>query len=248
MQKNYKITLGYDGSRYSGWEHKSGRDTVQGKLMQVFSRLTGDEVNVIGAGRTDAGVHAKRMVASVMLDTDLSEKEIRDYANHYLPDDIAVYEVEEVSDRFHARYNAVGKTYRYTIYDGEIKPLFDRKYVWVLESRTDVERMQKAAEFLVGTHDFAAFCKNPQKKKSTVRTLDSIAIERDGDYVMMTFHGNGFLHHMVRILVGTLVGIGLVRMEPEQIALALESKDRGCAGVTAPAQGLTLMEIDYPAR
>ena len=248
MQRDYKVVLAYDGTRYSGWEHKEGRDTIQGKLMQVLGHLAGDPVQVIGAGRTDAGVHARAMVASVKLDTSLSAEEIKDYVNQYLPDDISVTEVAEVSDRFHARYNATGKTYEYVIYDGKEKPVFDRKYVWNVKGRTDIEKMKKAALLLQGTHDYAAFCKNPQKKKSTVRTVDRIEIQRDGDYVRFLFHGNGFLHHMVRILTGTLVTIGQLRMEPHQAEQALQTGDRLLAGVTAPAQGLTLIEIDYPAK
>ncbi len=247
-KKNFKLTIGYDGSRYFGWEHKEGRDTVQGRLMQVLGHLSGESVHVIGGGRTDAGVHARGMVANVFLVTDRMAEEVRDYANHYLPDDIVVYEAEEVSERFHARYNATGKTYCYTLYDGAFKPLFDRKYVWTVEKRLDLDRMRGAAEILTGTHDFAGFCKNPHKKKSTVRTVDRIAIERDEDYVTMTFHGDGFLHHMVRIMTGTLVAVGLSQMEPEQVAKALEEKNRELAGVTAPAQGLCLMQMDYPAR
>ncbi|MBE5882169.1 MAG: tRNA pseudouridine(38-40) synthase TruA [Lachnospiraceae bacterium] len=248
MQKNYKMILGYDGSRYSGWEHKTGRDTIQGKLVQVLGHLTDEPVHIIGAGRTDAGVHAKGMVANVVLDTELSDMELKDYVNHYLPEDIVVYEMTEVPERFHARYNAIGKTYQYRIYDGRQKPLFDRKYVWTTEKKTDVERMREGATYLQGTHDFAAFCKNPQKKKSTVRTVDRIEIERDNDYVTLTFHGDGFLYHMVRIMTGTLVQVGLGRMEPSQIAKALATGERTLAGVTAPSQGLTLVQIDYPAR
>lgn len=248
MQKNYRMTIGYDGSRYSGWEEKKGRDTIQGKLVHVLGHLTQEPVHIVGAGRTDAGVHAKGMVANVLLDLEVSEQELLDYVNHYLPEDIVVYEMIEVPERFHARYNATGKTYQYRIYDGRQKPVFDRKFVWKIEKKTDIIRMKEGAAYLQGTHDFAAFCKNPQKKKSTVRTVDRIEIDRDGDYVTLTVHGDGFLHHMVRIMTGTLVEIGLGRMEPEQVVRALGTGDRTLAGVTAPAQGLTLLEIDYPAR
>ena len=248
MQRNFRMTVGYDGTRYSGWEHKAGRDTIQGKLAQVLERMTGQTVHIIGAGRTDAGVHARGMVANVLLDTEMGDTDIINYVNQYLPEDIVVYEMTEVPERFHARYNATGKTYQYRIYDGRQKPVFDRKYVWKVDGRADILRMKAGADYLQGTHDFAAFCKNPQKKKSTVRTVDRIEISRDGDYVTLTFHGNGFLYHMVRIMTGTLVEIGLGRMEPEQIADALATGDRTLAGVTAPAQGLTLLGIDYPAR
>ncbi len=247
-KKNFKLTLGYDGSRYSGWEHKEGRDTVQGRLFQVLGHLSEEPVHVIGGGRTDAGVHARGMVANVFLQTDMTATELRNYVNHYLPDDIVVHEVEEVPERFHARYNATGKTYCYTLYDGDGKPLFDRKYVWKVEKRLDLDGMRAAAQILTGTYDFAGFCKNPQKKKSTVRTVDRIEIERQGDYVKLTFHGDGFLHHMVRIMTGTLVAVGHGELEPEQVARALNEKNRELAGVTAPAQGLCLVAMDYPAR
>ncbi len=245
MSKNYKLTIMYDGGRYSGWEHKAGRDTIQGRLAQVLCKMTGDDVTVIGAGRTDAGVHARAMVANVQLDVLMSAEEIKEYINRYLPEDIAVCEVKEASDRFHARYHASGKTYEYTIWDGSTKPVFGRKYMWMIEETLDVSVMQKAAEELIGTHDFCGFCKNPQKKKTTVRTIDRIEIKRDKDCVKIGVHGDGFLHHMVRIIAGTLVEIGQGRMEPAQVKQILDTGDRSLAGPTAPAQGLCLMKIDY---
>jgi tRNA pseudouridine38-40 synthase len=188
------------------------------------------------------------MVANVFLFCDCSADEIRSYVNRYLPDDIAVLEVQEVGERFHARYNATGKTYQYTLYNGADKPVFDRKYVWKIDEALDLERMKEAANILTGTHDFAGFCKNPQKRKSTVRTVDRIEIKRNGDYVTLNFHGDGFLHHMVRIMTGTLVEVGLSKRTICQVENALVEKDRQLAGVTAPAQGLCLMEMDYPAR
>lgn len=245
MEKNYKLIIGYDGTRYLGWEHQPGKDTIQGKLEDVLNYLAEEPVLIIGAGRTDAGVHARAMVANVVLSVDMTAEQLRDYMNRYLPDDIIVQEVREASMRFHARYNAIGKTYCYTVFDGKTKPLFDRKYVWQLEKPVNIERMQKAAEYLIGEHDFMSFCKNPQKKKSTVRTVDQIEIRRRGDYVTLTFHGNGFLRNMVRILTGTLVAVGQGEMTAEQVKAALEAKDRLAAGQTAPAKGLCLLEVDY---
>jgi tRNA pseudouridine synthase A len=236
MEKNYKLIIGYDGTRYFGWEHQPGKDTIQGKLEDVLNHLTEKPVLIIGAGRTDAGVHARAMAANVVLSVDMTAEQLRDYMNRYLPDDIIVQEVREASMRFHARYNAIGKTYCYTVFDGKTKPLFDRKYVWQLEKPVNIERMQKAAEYLTGEHDFMSFCKNPQKKKSTVRTVDQIEIRRRGDYVTLTFHGNGFLRNMVRILTGTLVAVGQGEMTAEQVKAALEAKDRLTAGQTAPAK------------
>ena len=159
MEKNYKLKISYDGSRYFGWEHQPDRETIQGKIETVLARMVDkDMVDVIGAGRTDAGVHARAMIANVHLDTQMSPEEIRDYANRYLPDDIAILEVREAADRFHARYKAVGKTYQYTCFDGPVKPVFDRKYYTPLDQELDVEAMQEAAHFLEGKHDYKSFC------------------------------------------------------------------------------------------
>lgn len=243
--KNYKMIVEYDGSRYYGWQRQPGQSTIQGKLEGVLSVLCGREVEVTGAGRTDAGVHARGMTANAYLDTSLSPEEIRDYLNRYLPDDIAVREVREASPRFHARYNAIGKTYRYTCFDGPVKQVFDRKYYTRLEEVPDLERMRQAARILEGEHDFRNFCVNPRMKKSTVRSVDRIEIERQGGYLLFTFHGTGFLQNMVRIMVGTLLEAGCKRLEPEQIIEALEAKERRKAGPTAPAQGLCLLDVDY---
>ena len=156
--------------------------------------MTEQDVKIHGAGRTDAGVHARAMVASGPVPTDKTPEEIRDYMNHYLPDDICILEVTPAAERFHARFNAKGKHYRYTIYRGRLKPVFDRKYVWTLDEgeTIDCERMRKAAAYLVGEHDFKSFCGNKQMKKSTVRKLFAIDIKEDGDYVILDFHGAGF--------------------------------------------------------
>ena len=246
MVRNYKMILSYDGTRFYGWEHQPNTDmTIQGKLESVLSRMTEQEIEVIGAGRTDAGVHAKGMVANARLDTSMTEEEIRDYMNHYLPDDICVREVRIASDRFHSRYNALGKTYCYTCYTGDLKPVFNRKYVWVLEQAPDVEAMRQAAGYLTGTHDFASFCSNPRMKKSTVRKVDRIEIEPSGAYLNLTYHGTGFLQHMVRILTGTLLEVGWGKRTPESMEELLEVKSRSLAGITAPAKGLCLIKVDY---
>lgn len=281
--RNYKMIIRYDGTRYAGWQRQPGKSTVQGKLESVLGLMCGREVEVIGAGRTDAGVHAEGMVANAVLGlqteakiqaetepktglmtesktepgaerktepgtelkAELTPERVRDYLNRYLPEDIAVTEVREASPRFHARYNAIGKTYRYTCYEGDVKPVFDRKYCTCLDEKPDVELMRRAAEILKGTHDFRNFCVNPKMKKSTVRCVDRIEIEREGGYIRFFFHGNGFLQNMVRIMVGTLLEAGCGRMTPEQIRAALENPERQKAGPTAPAQGLCLVSVDY---
>ncbi|MDO4976495.1 MAG: tRNA pseudouridine(38-40) synthase TruA [Eubacteriales bacterium] len=243
--KNYRLTISYDGTRYHGWEYKKNVDTIQGKLEQVLGRLCDGEVKLIGAGRTDAGVHAQAMVANVHMDVEKTPEQIRDYMNRYLPDDIAITEAKEVSPRFHARYNAISKIYCYTCYDGPAKPVFQRRYVAVLEKTIDIKRMRAAAEYLIGEHDFKSFCGNSKMKKSTVRTIYSVEIERKGGYVTMQFHGNGFLQNMVRILCGTLIEVGYGRLKAEQMPEIMASLDRQMAGPTAPAQGLCLVEIYY---
>ena len=160
-------------------------------------------------------------------------------------DDIGVAEVKEAADRFHARYRAVGKLYTYTCYVGETKPVFNRKYVTVLDGKPDVEAMRRAAEYLVGEHDFRSFCANPQMKKSTVRIVDSIEIQQKKDLLYLNFHGTGFLQNMVRILTGTLLEVGFGKRSVESVKDVLEAKDRKLAGYTAPPQGLCLMRVDY---
>lgn len=243
--KNFRLTIAYDGTRYFGWERQPGKDTIQGKLEAVLSRLCGETVNVIGAGRTDAGVHAKAMVANVYMDIDETPEELCSYLNRYLPEDICVSEVKLAADRFHARYRAVGKLYTYTCYVGALKPVFNRKYVTVLDYVPDVEAMRRAAKRLEGEHDFKSFCANPQMKKSTVRTVDSIEIVRKKDYLYFNFHGTGFLQNMVRILVGTLLEVGQGKRSPESMADVLAAKNRQAAGYTTPPQGLCLMRVDY---
>lgn len=246
MKRNVKLTISYDGSRYYGWEHQPGIElTIQGKLENVLKEMVGEEVEVLGAGRTDAGVHAKGMTANVFLDTNMSEDEIMTYMNRYLPDDIGILDVVFASERFHARYNAVGKTYRYTCYYGKTKPVFDRKYVYSLDRHPDVQAMKTAAEILMGEHDFASFCANPRMKKSTVRIVDKIEIEERRGYIYFTYHGTGFLQHMVRILTGTLLEVGFHKRSPENMRELINVKDRKQAGFTAPAQGLCLIEVDY---
>ena len=210
-----------------------------------MSLMVQSEVEVIGCGRTDAGVHAQNMVCNAHFDTQMNTDEIRDYLNRYLPDDICVKEVRIASDRFHSRYNAIGKTYCYTCYIGDVKPVFNRKYVYVLDQKPDIQEMKKAAEYLIGTHDFASFCSNPRMKKSTVRKVDRIEIQKRGDLLTLTFHGSGFLQHMVRILTGTLLEVGYGKRTSESISELIDAKDRKLAGFTAPAKGLCMMQVDY---
>lgn len=248
--KNFKLIVSYDGTRYFGWEHQPDTEmTIQGKLESVLNQMMempeGESVTVIGAGRTDAGVHARAMTCNVLLDTDRTEEEVQAYMNRYLPEDISVNSVKTAAERFHSRFKAIGKTYRYTCWYGTSKPVFDRKYLTVLDRAPDTGRMREAAEYLIGMHDYRSFCGNSKMKKSTVRVVDVIRIEESGNYIRFYYHGNGFLQNMVRIMTGTLLEVGYGKRDPEEMAEIIEAKDRKRAGFTAPAQGLCLMKVDY---
>lgn len=244
-KRNYKLKISYDGTRYSGWERQPDRETIQGKIESVLSRMCDEDIEIIGAGRTDAGVHAKAMIANVHLDTRLSEEEILDYLNRYLPDDIAITRVSLASDRFHARYNAKGKTYLYTVFNGKVKPVFNRKYYTYIEEPLDIEAMKKASEYLIGEHDFKSFCGNPKMKKSTVRRINSIDIKTSKGYIYIYYNGTGFLQYMVRIMTGTLIAVGSGEIDPSEVENILEARDRSVAPATAPAKGLCLEKVHY---
>ncbi|MCQ4671245.1 tRNA pseudouridine(38-40) synthase TruA [Lactonifactor longoviformis] len=243
---NYKLIIQYDGTRYDGWQRQGNTEnTIQGRIEEVLSRMVQAPVEVQGAGRTDAGVHALGQVASVYLDTDASEDEICQYLNLYLPEDIGVVEVRQAADRFHARLNASGKVYRYRIGIGAYKNVFERKYYYPLGKELDVAGMREAAALLVGEHDFKSFCSNKRMKKSTVRRLRRIDIREKAGEIEITYEGDGFLYNMVRILTGTLIEVGQGKRCPDSMKEILVGRNRKLAGYTAPARGLILAEVKY---
>lgn len=246
MEKNYRIIMEYDGTRYDGWQKQGNTDqTIQGKLESVLERLAGKSTEVHGSGRTDAGVHALAQVANFHADLDKKEEEIMSYLNHYLPEDIRVTSLERVADRFHSRLNAEEKTYLYCIELGEKASVFERKYTYSLHKKLHVGAMRKAAELLCGEHDFKSFCSNRKMKKSTVRNLKKIEIEQQESRLLVRFTGNGFLYNMVRILMGTLIEVGLGERSPEEMNDILKALDRKAAGYTAPPEGLFLERVSY---
>lgn len=244
--RNFRILVSYDGTRYKGWQRlgNSG-DTIQGKLETVLSRMLECPVEVSGSGRTDAGAHAAGQVASFRADTALSCREMESYLRRYLPEDIGVLEVTEAPPRFHARLSATGKTYVYRVWNSSRPNVFERRYVYQMPEPLDFAAMERAAADLLGTHDFLAFCSNKHFKKSPVRTITELKIQRIGEEVRFTVTGDGFLYNMVRILVGTLLEVGLHRREADCIPEILASRRRENAGETAPARGLCLMEVYY---
>lgn len=243
---NFRLLLTYDGSRYRGWQRLADSDmTIQGKLEAVLSRMVGSSVEVIGSGRTDAGAHAVGQVANFHCDTSLTCSQIKDYLKAYLPEDIGVVCVEQVNDRFHSRYHAVQKTYRYRIWNSDVPCVFERRYVWQYDEKLDVDAMHEAAQLFLGEHDFLAYCSNKHFKKSSVRTINSFTVERLGPEIVFTVTGDGFLYNMVRIMVGTLLKVGNGEMEAQRICEIFRTRVRENAGVTVPAKGLCLMEVMY---
>ena len=243
--RNLRLDICYDGTRYRGWQRLPGKDdTIQGKLETALSRILGEPIEISGSGRTDAGVHAKGQVANFHCESPMPAAEILENLRRYLPEDIGIYSCRDVSFRFHARLNAKEKTYRYRIWNSEMPCVFDRRFVTVMPETLDLEAMKNAAALLCGEHDFSAFCGNAKMKKSTVRFIRSIHITRHGEELWLEFTGNGFLHNMVRILVGTLVEVGRGERSGDGIPGLFGGK-RAEAGFLAPAQGLCLMEVKY---
>lgn len=243
--RNLRLDICYDGSRYKGWQRLPGTEnTIQNKLETALSRILDEEISVSGSGRTDAGTHALGQVASFHCENEMPVTEILENLRRYLPEDVGIYSCKVVSDRFHARLNAKEKTYRYRLWNSDKPCVFDRKYVYVDPRPVDVFRMQECAEQFIGTHDFSAFCANKNMKKSTQRHISSFTVQRVGDEIHFTVTGNGFLHHMVRIMVGTLLEVGRNEREANSIP-ALFGGKREDAGQLVPACGLCLTEVTY---
>jgi len=242
---NYRLLIQYDGTRYNGWQRlKNNDNTSQGKIEDVLSKMIDKPKKIIGASRTDAGVHAKGQVANVFFENEVNELEVKDYLNKYLPDDIEVLDVSLVDERFHARLNAGNKTYVYRISTNKNKHVFERKYIYGLNENLDIDKMKDAAKQLVGKHDFQSFCAR-KMMKSSIRTIETIDFyEKDG-ILNITFVGDGFLYHMIRILTGTLIEVGLGNRESGSMLDITERKERSYAGYLVPAKGLCLMKIDY---
>ena len=240
------MTLRYEGTKYNGWQKQGNTaNTIQGKLESILGKLDGAEVEVRGSGRTDAGVHAWGQVVSFALEHGLPARTVMEYINQYLPQDIAVVELTEAEPHFHARLNAKGKHYRYRIHQSDVRDVFGRRWSWDCPEKLDIAAMEAAAAHMVGKLDFQSFCDLKNSKKSTVRRVDSIAITREGEDLVLDFRGEGFLYHMIRIMVGTLAEVGAGRMLPGQIPGILAACDRKQAGPLAPACGLMLMEVRY---
>ncbi len=256
---NWKLILAYDGTDFHGWQIQPDRPTVQGELAAAIERITGDRVLPQGSGRTDAGVHARAQVASFELSAPIPPGNLHRALNRSLPAAIRVLSAQHADPEFHARHSVRAKTYEYRIYQGEICPPWLARYMYALNWPLDVERMGTAAETVVGEHDFTSFAASDPD--ATARSGDSVAedgvpgnvrtiyasafSQEDGDLLMYRVRGNGFLHHMVRNLVGTFIDVGRGHIHPEDVRRILESRSRSAAGATAPARGLWLESVEY---
>lgn len=243
--KRIKLTVAYDGTDYCGWQIQKNGITVEEVLNRALSRLTGEEITVVGASRTDAGVHARGNVAVFDTDTRIPAERIVYAVNALLPEDVVVVRSEEVPAGWHPRKCVSVKTYEYRILNKEFPDPVRRRDTYFVSFSLDIERMRRAAEYLKGEHDFKSFCSAQTAVETTVRTIYDLDIKREGEIITIRVRGNGFLYNMVRIIAGTLAGVGRGYFEPEDMERMLEAKDRTQAGVTAPPQGLTLVGIEY---
>jgi len=240
------MTITYDGSKFKGWQKQKSTDlTIQGKIEAVLSKMTGEEIQVVGCGRTDSGVHAENYIANFHTKCAFSINMMLDYLYEYLPEDIVVKSIENVDDRFHARYNVKGKTYVYIINNNKFRDVFNRKYVYHLADKLNLTEMRSAAEGLIGSHDFQSFTNARNSDKPTIRTINYLNIlEKDG-LVEIEVNGNGFLWNMVRVIAGTLIEVGKGKLKPIDIERILNEKKRWEAGPLAQAKGLCLRNVEY---
>ena len=243
--KNFKITIEYDGTNYSGWQIQKNGISIQQKIEEALLKITGEKISIIGSSRTDAGVHAKGQVANFFSETNIDVKRMSMAINSQLPDDIAVLSAEEVPLDFHARYSSRGKSYTYTILNRKAPPTYMRNYVTHCSYNLDVDEMKKAASYILGYHDFSAFKSSGSSVKTADRTVTAFNIEKHGDIIQMYIEADGFLYNMVRIIAGTLINVGRGRYPAEYMETILNSKDRGLAGKTAKASGLCLEKVFY---
>lgn len=240
-----KVILEYDGSAYSGWQRQPDRPTIQEAVETAVERVAQAKVPVIGAGRTDAGVHALGQVASFRVERNLTPRDWVRALNAHLPDAIAVLAAEVMPDTFHARYSATGKLYEYRILNRPERPALDRLFCWHIRKPLDDADMNRAAAILVGEHDFSSFQTQPTDNDDPVCRLKRLAVIREGHRLRIEAYADRFLKQMVRSLVGTLVDVGLGKRSPEAVKPILDARDRSLAGRTAPPNGLFLVRVDY---
>lgn len=243
--RNIKLTIEYDGKEFNGWQKQPNKLNIQGTIEKVISDITKEEIELIGSGRTDAGVHALGQVANFKTNSNIPIDKFAIAINSRLKKSIVIKKAEEVPDRFHSRYNCKQKTYRYVINNSETGSAIYRNLEYNIKMPLDVNKMQEAANYFVGEHDFAGFKASGTSSKSSVRTIYSAKVIKNNERIAIELTGNGFLYNMVRIIAGTLVEVGLGKIKPEEITGIIESKDRQKAGKTLPPYELYLVEVNY---
>lgn len=240
-----KLILEYDGTAYAGWQRQPDQPTIQEAIETAIEGITQVKVPVIGAGRTDAGVHALGQVASFRIDRIMTPREWTRALNAHLPDTISVQSVALVPDTFHARYSAKGKLYEYRLVNREARPALDRQYCWHIYKPLNDAAMNQAAMPLIGSHDFSSFQTQPTDNEDPICHIEHLTVFRHGDTLRVEAYADRFLKQMVRSIVGTLVEVGLGKRSPDDLRTILHARDRSAAGKTAPPQGLFLMRVDY---
>lgn len=243
--KNVKLILEFDGTGYVGWQRQKNGIAVQQRISEAVTKLTGENTEVIGCSRTDAGVHAKQYVCNFKTQSEIPVEKIKLALNGILPEDIVALKSEEVQENFHARYNAISKRYVYTICNREVPLALGRQYAYFVKKKLDLDKMELASSYFIGKHDFSAFKNSNSKVNSNVRTIFDIRILSKAPDIFISVTGDGFLYNMVRVIAGTLIEVGLEKIEPVEVSNILESRDRKRAGSTAPAAGLCLEEVYY---
>ena len=246
--KRVMLTVAYDGTAYHGWQVQPNGVTIEGELNRVLRDLTGEEIQVIGASRTDAGVHGLCNIAVFDTESNIPGEKFSYALNQRLPEDIKVVDSCEVAEDFHPRHVSSKKTYEYKIYNAKFPDPTKRLYSHFTYTPLNVEKMQEAATYLIGEHDFKSFCAPAAVVETTVRTLYKAEVIQDEEYIRIRVQGNGFLYNMVRIIVGTLMEVGSGKRQPEDIKTILEAKDRNAAGPTAPARGLMLINYEFTGK
>ncbi len=243
--KRIMLIVAYDGTRYHGWQVQQNGETIEGVLNRCLSDLLQEDIEVIGASRTDSGVHALGNVAVFDTQTRIPAEKIAYALNARLPEDIRIQESKEVDSQFHPRHCDSRKTYEYRIYNAPFPMPTERLYTHFSYTPLDIGRMQEAADYFAGTHDFKSFCSADAQVESTVRHIDGVEVQKSGNLITIRVTGRGFLYNMVRIMAGTLMEVGSGRLEPQEVTRILEAKDRAAAGPTAPACGLTLVKYEF---
>lgn len=243
--RNIKLRLEFEGTNYAGWQKQKNALTVQECVENKLYELTGEQIEVFGCSRTDAGVHAKEYVCNFHTESRIPDNKFREALNSKLPPDIVVLDSEEAAEEFHARYNNLGKMYSYTILNRTNPCALNRNFVYHYKPTLDIELMKKGAEALIGKNDFAAFRNVGSSVKTTERTMKNINIIREDFYVKICLEADGFLYNMARIIVGTLMDVGIKKYNPDYVKKVLDSKDRKMAGRSVPASGLCLEKVFY---